>query len=238
VPDCPLKSPFQQYPKEQDMYITKLLLLVLGMASLTAHAQWGNAYTEREGRWESTLGVYLTGPETAEGTNASSVDIDTGFGVGFGAAYNFTQHLAIRFDGAWSRADYDAVLDTDAEGLVDINHRLTAFTGQINGVWNIFDAALTPYLQAGFGWTYIDSNVSDGSPVTGCWWDPWWGYICSNFYETYDETNFSWNAGAGLRYEFNSSMFLRGGWERLNIDAGDGADPSFDAFRLEFGWMF
>jgi opacity protein-like surface antigen len=130
------------------------------------------------------------------------------------------------------------LLNTESEGLVDINHRLTAFTGQVNGVWNVFDAALTPYLQAGFGWTYIDSNVSDGSPVTGCWWDPWWGYICSNFYETYDETNFSWNAGAGLRYEFDSSMFIRGGWERLNIDGGDGVDPGFDAFRLEFGWMF
>jgi opacity protein-like surface antigen len=220
------------------MNTKKALLLILSLFSVAAHAQWGNGYSDREGRWESTLGLYSTGPEDAAGTNGSSVDIDTGFGLGFSAAYNFTQHLAIRFDGAWSRADYDAVLNTESEGLVDINHRLTAFTGQVNGVWNVFDAALTPYLQAGFGWTYIDSNVSDGSPVTGCWWDPWWGYVCSNFYETYDETNFSWNAGVGLRYEFDSSMFIRGGWERLNIDGGDGVDPGFDAFRLEFGWMF
>jgi len=220
------------------MRIKQILLLALSLFCLTAQAQWYSAPAEREGRWESTLGLYMTGPESASGINASSVDIDTGVGLGFSAAYNFTQNFALRFDGAWSRADYDAVLDTDAQGLVNINHRLSAFTGQVNGVWNVLDGAFTPYLQAGFGWTYLDSNVTDGPPATGCWWDPWWGYICSNFYSTYDETNFSWNAGAGLRYEFSRGMFVRGGWELINVDGGKGVDPSFDAFRLEVGWLF
>jgi len=220
------------------MHIKPIILLALFIFPLAAHAQWGNAYIDREGRWESTLGLYITAPENAGGINNSSVDIDTGFGLGFSAAYNFTQNLALRFDGAWSQADYDAVLDTESQGLVDINHQLSAFTGQVNGVWNLLDGAFTPYLQAGFGWTYIDSNVSDGPPATGCWWDPWWGYICSDFYSTYDETNFSWNVGAGLRYEFENRTFMRGGWERVNIEGGKGADPSFDGFRLEFGWMF
>ena len=220
------------------MYIKLIFLFALCVFPLAGHAQGSKAYNQREGRWESTLGLYVTGPESAGGINDSSVDIDTGFGLGFSAAYNFTQNLAIRFDGAWSRADYDAVLDTESQGLVGINHELSAFTGQVNGVWNVLNGAFTPYLQAGFGWTYVDSNVSDGPPATGCWWDPWWGYICSDFYSTYDETNFSWNAGAGLRYEFDNSTFVRGGWELINIDGGKGVDPSFDAFRLEFGWMF
>jgi hypothetical protein len=33
-------------------------------------------------------------------------------------------------------------------------------------------------------------------------------------------------------------MILRGGWERLNIDGGRGADPTLDNFRLELGWQF
>ncbi|MBS3745223.1 MAG: porin family protein [Wenzhouxiangellaceae bacterium] len=220
------------------MRIAQGFLLALCLVSLTAQAQTGSGPYTRAGKWESTVGLYLTGSESASGINNSSIDIDTGAGLGFSAGYNFTQNFALRFDGAWSRADYDAVLDTDAQGLLDISHRLSAFTGQVNGVWNILDGAFTPYLQAGFGWSYIDSNVSDGPPVTGCWWDPWWGYICSDFYSTYDETNFSWNFGAGLRYEFNNRMFVRGGWEQLNIDGGKGVDPSFDAFRLELGWIF
>ena len=30
----------------------------------------------------------------------------------------------------------------------------------------------------------------------------------------------------------------RGGWERTHIDGGNGADPRFDAFRVELGWLF
>jgi opacity protein-like surface antigen len=220
------------------MRTAQLLITTLALLSFNAQAQWVSAPTQRAGKWESTFGLYLTGSESAGGINESSVDIDSGYGAGFSAGYNFTQNLALRFDGSWSRADYEAVLDSEDDGLVTISHRLSAFTGQFNGVWNILDGAFTPYLQAGVGWTYLDSNVSDGPPTTGCWWDPWWGYICSNFYSTYSETNFSWNVGAGLRYEFGRGMFVRGGWEQTTIDGGKGVDPSFDAFRFELGWLF
>ena len=33
-------------------------------------------------------------------------------------------------------------------------------------------------------------------------------------------------------------MFLRGGWERTHIDGGNGADPQFDSYRVELGWLF
>jgi opacity protein-like surface antigen len=164
--------------------------------------------------------------------------VDSGYGFSFGVGYNFTEHFALHFDGSWSRADYDAVLDTEDDGPVQISHRLSLWNGQFNGVYNIIDGPFTPYVQAGAGWTYVDSNVADGPPSTGCWWDPWWGYICAPFYSTYTATNFAWNVGAGLRYEMRSGTFLRGGWERTQIDGGSGADPAFDAFRFEFGWMF
>jgi len=60
----------------------------------------------------------------------------------------------MHFDASFFRADYDAILDTENQGLVGINHRLSAFNGQLKGVWNIFDAAFTPYLQAGIGWFF------------------------------------------------------------------------------------
>ena len=214
-------------------------LSVLTFFSGPAAAEWWDSSPgKRAGKWETTFGAYFTGSESSDGPNESSVDIDSGYGVGFSFGYNFTEHLALRFDGSWSRADYDAVLNTEDEGLVRINHRLSLFNGQINGVYNVLEGAFTPYLQAGIGWSYVDSNVADGPPATGCWWDPWWGYICSNFYLTYAETNFSWNVGAGLRYEFQRGMFVRGGWERTHIDGGSGADPRFDAYRVELGWLF
>jgi opacity protein-like surface antigen len=218
--------------------ITVALAAAAWTAGATAAEWWNSDSTQRSGNWETSFGVSLTGSERSDGLNGSSLDVDSGWGIGASVGYNFNDHLALNFDGSWIRADYDAVLDTEDEGLVEISHELDVFNGQFNAVYNLLPGAFTPYLQAGIGWTYVDSNVADGPPTTGCWWDPWWGYICSNFYSTYSETNFSWNAGAGLRYDMGNGMFLRGGWQRTHIDGGSGADPRFDAFRFELGWLF
>jgi len=214
--------------------------LLLVLAGPAANAQFFDpGPVQRAGSWETTIGLYVTGEESSSGENGSSLDVDTGYGLGVSIGYNFTSNLALRFDGSWARPDYQAVVNSEEEGLLRVDHELSVFNGQFNGVWNIIDGAFTPYLQAGIGWTYLDSNVADGPPQTGCWWDPWWGYICDNFYSTYSDSNFSWNVGAGLRYEFGRSMFVRGGWERTEIDTGkNGADPDFDAFRFELGWFF
>ncbi len=214
------------------------LLLSLSIPAANSAEWWEPGSAKRAGKWETNIGLYISGSESEDGLNNSSIDVDTGYGFGFGIGYNFSDHLALRFDGSWVRPDYDAILDTEDEGLVEISHRLSMFNGQFNGVWNILDGPFTPYLQAGVGWTYIDSNVADGPPSTGCWWDPWWGYICAPFYSTYSDTNFSWNVGAGLRYELGRGMFVRGAWERTHIDGGSGVDPEFDAYRFELGWMF
>lgn len=216
----------------------KSLLFIIVLMSVNAQAQWHAVSSDREGRWESGIGLYLTSSEQASGLNESSIDVDSGSGFSLNAGYNFTHHLALHFDAAWFRADYDAVLNTDNEGLVVIDHRLSGFNGQLKGVWNILDTAFTPYVDAGIGWTYLDSNVSDGAPSVGCWWDPWWGYICSGFYSTYSGSNFSWSVGAGLRYELRNRMFVRGGWERSSISGGQSVDPTFDVYRVSIGWLF
>ena len=88
-------------------------------------------------------------------------------------------------------------------------------------------------------WTYIDSNVSDRPPITGCWWDPWWGYICSNFYSTYSDTNFSYGGGIGVRWEFGYNTYMRASYSLMRMDLGSAAgNPEFNLGRLEFGWRY
>jgi opacity protein-like surface antigen len=220
------------------LFCTLMLTLLAGsMISASASAQMTRV-GKRANSWEASVGLYGTASDSSDGENGSSLDIDTGYGIAFGFAYNYSQNLALRFDGSWARPDYTAVFNTDDDGLVEVDHTLNLFTGHVSGVWNILDGPLTPYVQAGLGWTYVDSNIADGPPTTGCWWDPWWGYICSNFYSTYSDSNFSWNVGAGLRFDLNRNTFVRGGYERVTIDGNSSADPTFDAFRLELGWKF
>jgi opacity protein-like surface antigen len=212
--------------------------------SLLTVAISGNAWAQsamlgkRAGQWETSAGIYSTSSLTASGSNGSSIDVDSGYGLAFSLGYNVTDQLAVRFDGSWTNPDYTAVVNTVEDGPFELDHELSLFTGQFSGVWNLLPGAFTPYLQAGIGWTYVDSNVADGPPTTGCWWDPWWGYICSDFFSTYSDTSFSWNIGAGLRYELSRSMFVRGGYELLQLDGGEGVDPDFDNFRIELGWKF
>jgi opacity protein-like surface antigen len=208
------------------------------LALTTALACSSSAMADRAGRWEGTVQLVGTSSESAGGPSGSGIDVDSDVGIGFGLSYNFTQNLALGFGMFWVEPDYSAVFDTEEDGLVEIDHKLSLFNGQLNGTWNILDGPFTPYLRGGIGWTHVDSNVADGPPVTGCWWDPWWGYICSNFFSTYSDTRFSWGFGAGLRYEFGREMFVQGGYNRLEIDGNNGVEPSFDNWALELGWMF
>ena len=197
------------------------------------------ADTIRGGKWEAAFQLIGNMSESSSGEGGSSLDIDSEIGIGFALGYNFDSRFALNFDGSYIKPDYKAVFNTEDDGLTSVKHHMSVFSGQLNAVWNIVDGPLTPYLQAGIGWTYIDSNVADGPPSTGCWWDPWWGYICRNFYSSYDETNFSYGAGVGVRYEFGYRNFVKASYNRYEIDlGGDAADPQFDIWRLEIGRMF
>jgi hypothetical protein len=174
---------------------------------------------KRAGNWETTIGAYFTGSEAATASTAppwTSIAARAGLRLG----YNFTEHLALRFDGSWSRADYDAGAGYGRRRPGrDQPHACPCSTASSTASTTSSPGAFTPYLQAGIGWTYVDSNVADGPPVTGCWWDPWWGYICSNFYSTYTETKFPGTSAPDCATNSNRGMFLRGGWERRTSTA-------------------
>ena len=209
-----------------------LAMLLLNASALAAE-------TDRGRNWEATLQIIGSGSESSGGEEGSSIRFDSTVGWAFGITYNISEHLSLGFDGSFLRPDYKAVIVPEDDDAFTIRHRASIFNGALNGTWNIMKGNFTPYLQLGIGWTNVDSNVADGPPSTGCWWDPWWGYICSDFYSTYKDNRFSWNAGAGLRYEFQNSMFVKGSINRVYLDGGNNAaDPTFDMWKLELGWMF
>ncbi len=197
--------------------------------------------SDRGNNWEATIQLIGTASDSSDGENGSSVDFDSATGWAFGITYNFNEHLSLGFDGSFVKPKYTAVIvpDDDDEDPFSIDHKATIFNGAVNGTYNIMKGNFTPYVQLGLGWTNVDSNVADGPPSTGCWWDPWWGYVCANFYSTYNDTSFSWNAGLGLRYEFQNRMFLKGSVNRIFLDSNqDSADPKLDMWKIELGWMF
>ena len=195
---------------------------------------------DREDRWEFTLGTFYQLGTTVDGQEGSTLDTDNEFGFALGGGYNFTDRLATTFGLQWAGVGYDSTA-MDEDGLpVNISGKYDSFTLSGNLVYYFSDGPLSPYVGAGIGWTWIDTNVPNGPPNTWCWWDPWWGYVCSTSYPTETLNAFSYQATLGLRYEFdNDRTFLRLGYtsQWMDFDNASGT-PRFDVIVLDIGWMF
>lgn len=110
---------------------------------------------------------------------------------------------------------------------------------RLNGTWNILASAFTPFVTAGVGATYGDTNVPNGAPSTVCWWDPWWGYYCGTTVPTKSEIDLSYMAGAGLRWDARRSFFLRGFVARQWLQVGGSVGtPAVTQYRIDLGFRF
>ncbi len=225
-----------------------LMILMIGLFT-TVHQMAGVAWagvpdSDREDRWEFYLPLSFVDSEEFGSEGGTSVEVDSGtsFGVGFG--YNFNERFILGFELTFMDMDFDARIgeDTNMDGIVDsfeqVSGSLDATTAQITVKYNILERAVTPFIRAGLGSTYVDSNIATGQLTTGCWWHPWWGYICTTWLETYDDTSFSYGGGIGVRGEMTDRFYLEFSFNKLWIDADVGDNPDFSAYRLQVGWMF
>lgn len=217
-----------------DKFRVAIALLVL--LSSPAMAQSG----DRAKTWDVGVQLSGTGSLNLSGQMGSGLDVDSDIGFGFWGLYNFTDRFGLGFDFNWSRPDYTARFIPENSLIpVDVSHTMDIFTVQAKGVFHFMEGPITPYVEVGVGWTGVDSNVADGPPVTGCWWDPWWGYRCDNFYDTYSENLTSYSGALGLRWDFNSYSGIRAAYGVLELDTSSNTEnASFDMWRLEYAWRF
>lgn len=212
-----------------------IALLVLAVPAISF------AQGNRAGAWEWSFAAIYQDSASSGADGGSNLRLDNELGLGFGFGYNFTDKLYLGGDFEWLRPDFTATLinENDPNDRRQINHTMSQFNGRIKGTLTFLESPLSPFVEAGIGWSHFDSNVADGPPITGCWWHPWWGYICSNFYNTFSSTEFSYGAALGLRYIMRGGMTLKFSVNQYIIDVGNaGGDPTLNAARLEVGWSF
>ncbi len=192
---------------------------------------------ERAGHWDVSFMLnYIDGDTLdVDGLNDAKVDSDLGWGLGF--HYNFNAHWNLGFDMAFNQPDYEVRFDAaepgEAPNPVHLDHTANRFDGQFNGQYNILSGNFTPYIQAGLGWTYTDSNIVKSlSYYCGGYYYPY----CRTYANTFDETAFSYNLGLGLRWDVNDAIFLKVAYIQQWVDS-DGS-PSPKTGRAEIGVMF
>lgn len=209
-------------------------------AVLTLLPMLGFAQADREGGWEIGAGLVDLSSVDVKGTSGASLRVDDETGIGFSGAYHFTNRLALGLDLSYSEPSYVATLTPDGAGAPQ-TIRATMGVDVINfkGIFHLLENDITPYVEVGAGWTYVDSNIIEGYGGSVCWWDPWWGYVCEDYFDTYTETRPSHSYALGIRWDMNQDMVLRASWGVMEIDTSRAAeDIELDTIQLMFGWRF
>ena len=223
------------------------LIVLLILISSSVLAQYDHSRKKqskagsRDGRWEgSVILAYQTGlDQSYEGGSELSVDSTMGWGLSF--AWNWTDKWNLSYRYQSTNPNYTALVVPEEDSIEvprTIEHEMSKSTHQFNVTYNFSGKAFTPFVVAGIGWSKLDSNVpTTDVPGVGCWWDPWWGYICFADWKTYETSQFTYNLGAGVRWDINNMLFTRASYNREFISVKSGS-LNFDTATLELGLVF
>ncbi|MDQ8038544.1 MAG: outer membrane beta-barrel protein [Pedobacter sp.] len=213
---------------------------VLAALLAPASASWALQDSSRGQSWEAAFRIINVQGDTYEGNNGAKAETDSDVGWGFGFGFNVDENLSFAGNFNWADLDYQGTGISGINGSTfDADGELEISTLNFNATYNILRKSFTPFVSAGIGATYIDTNIPNGLAYPVCWWDPWYGYYCGTAVPTKDETDFSYNIGAGLRWDVVDNFFIKASANRLWIDAsGNIGHPSFISYAVDFGFRF
>ena len=188
----------------------------------------------RGGTWELHLPLSYAEDADFSGMSGSSVSLNDDLGFGFGGGYNFTDRLQFTGLLQFHSRSYDATVVRDDGSTKQYANDMESSTISLNGTYYFLDGDITPFLIGSIGYTFVDTNIQDGPAEGVCWWDPWWGYICSEYVPTKTETDMSYGAGAGIRIDITENFGLQCSYSRNWVDIENASGtPEFDMWRLD-----
>lgn len=221
-------------------FAASLVVLAGLVVSQAAGAQMmGSGNADREGSWETRLGVVFQNSTDMTVKGGTTVDIKSGTGFRAGLAYHYTDKLEVGVNLGWDRMDYNAVLAGEAPGdTYGISGKFEYTSLGVDGTFNFLSGPFTPFVTGGIGWTWIDTNIATEPPQVGCWWT-WYGYVCTSWQNTKTVDGFTYQLGAGLRYDVNRNFDIKASYQVSWIDLSDATGtPEIDGFLLSFGFKF
>jgi hypothetical protein len=211
------------------------------IATLLAAAAPAEAQSRRAGSNEFYLGPTFTDGKSYSFDGGSTAKTDTGVGLTLGWARNFTPKVSAGFDIAWSDQDYRATVQPglgNANAATQIDGHVESRTIRFNGTYHFSDKDFTPLVTGGLGWTWIDTNIPSGLPENVCWYYPWYGSWCSTYVPTETSTKFSYNVGAGLRWDVGRGLFRFLVNSQYVDFGGSYGSSNVVQYRLDFGSKF
>lgn len=197
------------------------------------------AYADRDTGWEFGGDLIYQDSQDFDGDNGSTGSLDSDLGIALTFGYRFNERLELTFGLDWSNIDYNVELVDGTPpiiGNVSIDGELEAFTPRVGANFNFLEGPITPYVSGTIGYAFIDTNIPDGPPQAGCWWDPWYGQICTAWQETRSIEEFMYGVGVGVRWDVNDAWSVRFGYDKRWIDSDNSVD--LDQLRLGVSIMY
>jgi len=198
------------------------------------------AQNYRAENWETTLRLVYQDSTTITFDGGSTVELDDDIGFGFEFAYNYSPKVSFSWEWDYLDTQYRATLQPADMDSSAISYRNTMefIDTHFNTSINFVDGPITPFIKLGIGFTYIDTNVANGPPQTGCWWHPWFGYICDTYQSSYSDWRFSYNASLGIRWAINEDIFFKASISEQWLDLNNASTPSFSKAAIELGFFY
>ncbi|MEE9303853.1 MAG: outer membrane beta-barrel protein [Thiotrichaceae bacterium] len=212
--------------------VTSVLILFIICLIMPRTADSGRKRAET---WEFYIPLSYADDANFSGKQGSSIDINEDFGFGLGFGYNFTDRFQLGGLFNWNSRSYDATVVLDNGSTQQYSNFMETSTISMNGIFYLLEGDITPFVSGSIGYTFIDTNIQDGPPTGVCWWDPWWGYVCTEYVPTRTESNLSYGAGLGVRFDINEDFSMQCSYNKSWIDIDNASETlDFDTWRLDF----
>jgi opacity protein-like surface antigen len=211
------------------------LFLNLSSISTQSVAVPGN----RTGQWQISLIPSYTNSKSIQFDGGAAADINAHSGFAIGIGYNFSDYLELDLDIGSANANYTGTRISD-DGNDTEKYNGTYYTSHMNlGLtYNFIASRLTPFVKGNLGLNYVDSGIPTGNIGTVCWYDPWWGYYCGPYAQTYTSSDLSYGADLGLRFDITSKVFLKGSVGQSYIDFNNSSTTDFTIYKFIVGFSF
>jgi opacity protein-like surface antigen len=189
--------------------------------------------------WETSFDILYQQSKELHFNGGTTAKLGSDPGLALMLAYRFTAHFDAQFSIDWAHVDYKANLITSSHTSVNVDGSYHSLTPRVNVQFNLLDEPLTPFLMGGIGYGFTDTDIPKGRPETGCWWDPWYGYVCGTVQPSKSINGFAFQVGLGARWDIMDEISLRLALERHWYDLGSSIGTTYvDQAKLGFTYRF